>query len=117
MQVVQPRLIVILPDEAFGRVDTARVVAPTGIRPEQLVALEGGPACRVGEGRDDAAQRVAQIELRPVAVQRTDSQANIPACTPPQKPLAFSPTKQYTLNRGRLLTAPQHPSLPSILGG
>ena len=47
MQVIQPRAIVILPDEAFGRVDAAREVARIAIWSEELIALEGSPTCRV----------------------------------------------------------------------
>ena len=72
MQVIQPRAIVVLSNEALRGIDAARVVPPTAIRPEELIALERGPTCRVGEGRDKAAQRVRQVELRAVAVQRTE---------------------------------------------
>ena len=70
IEVVQPGAVVVLPDEALGRVETACVVAIVAIRPEQLVALHGGPTRGIGERGDQAALGVAEVELRAVAIQR-----------------------------------------------
>jgi hypothetical protein len=66
--VVQPRAVVVLPDEAPGRVDIACEVPVDAIGSEELVALECGPARRVVEVRDQTAPRIHRIELRAVAV-------------------------------------------------
>ena len=70
IQVIQPRAVVVLPDEAFGGVDIACEVPIDAIGSEELVAFERGCARRVVEVGDNATQRVDQVELRAVAVQR-----------------------------------------------
>ncbi len=70
IEVVQPRAIVVLPDKALGRVEAACTVAIVAVRSEKLVALHGGPTRGIGERGDQAALGVAEVELRPVAIQR-----------------------------------------------
>ena len=95
VRVVQPRAVVVLPDEAFGRVDAAHIVTPRPVWSEQLITLEGGPSRRVGEGRDNAAQRIAQVELRAVAVQRAE-----------RRPARKEKVVRLDQMKGKLLTLP-----------
>ena len=68
VEVIQPRAIVILPDEAFSRVEATRVVARVAIGAEELVAFHGGPTCGIGEGGDQTTLRIGQVELGPIAI-------------------------------------------------
>ncbi len=70
VEVIKAGAIIVLPDEALRRVETARVVASVAVWPEELVTLHRGSTLGVIEGGDQAALRVAQVELRAVAVQR-----------------------------------------------
>ena len=68
IEVVQARAIVVLPDEALGRVEGACRVARVAVRPKDLVTFHFGSARCVGEGGDQAAQRIGEIELGAVAI-------------------------------------------------
>ena len=62
----------ILPGEAFGGADAARLVLGVAVGSEGLVAQHGGSIGDVAEALQDAAQRIGQVELGVVAVGRAD---------------------------------------------
>ncbi len=73
IEIIQSRQgIIILPGEAFGRVERAGGVTRCAVGTEELVALERGAVGSVGEAGEQAAQRVGQVERRAAAVQRAD---------------------------------------------